>query len=172
MLSELESAKPGSNATMLDSPATSSLCRSTCTAFAAWPGSEPKSRWAGDEWEEWDGLMMPPNPTKCWERPLAASHSPLLPGLSCQGGGGQDSSQAGFTKSQGQPLFHENTSYSQIHTILASLHQQGHREAKDGERCLDLLASFWASSKTKATATAGEQIQHTDAPQILQIFCI
>lgn len=60
--SELECAKPDSNATVLDSPPVSSLCRRTCTAFAAQPGSEPKSRWAGDEWEEWDGLMVPPSP--------------------------------------------------------------------------------------------------------------
>lgn len=72
--------------------------------------------------------------------------------------------------SQGQPSFHGNTAYSQIHAVLASLHQQGHREAKDGEQHLDLLVSFWASSKIKAIATAGEeereystQIWHTEA---------
>lgn len=58
--------------------------------------------------------------------------------------------------SQGQPLFHGNNAYSQIHRVLASLHQRGHREAKDGERLLELLASFWASSNIKATAAAGE----------------
>lgn len=44
--------------------------------------------------------------------------------------------------------------------------------SRDTERCLDPLASFWASYKIKAIATAGERIQHTDTPQILQIFCI
>lgn len=88
-------------------------------------------------------------------------HHTILSSLSlhCQGGGGQDSSQSGFTKSQGQPLFHEIIDCCQIHTILASLHQQGNREAKDGERCLDLLASFWASYKTKVIAAAREQKQ-------------
>lgn len=126
LLSELECAKPDSNATVLDSPPVSSLCRRTCTAFAAQPGSEPKSRWAGDEWEEWDGLMVPPSPAG---RILCLHPTTLFTlGLHCHGGGGQDSSQVGFTKSQGQPLFHENTAYSQIHTVLASLHQRGHRE--------------------------------------------
>lgn len=94
--------------------------------------------------------MVPPNPASAarglWLLPTALSSL----GLHCQGGGGQDSSQAGFTKSQGQPLFHENTAYSQIHTVLASLHQQGHREAKDGERCLDLLASFLGFFQNKS----------------------
>lgn len=143
----------------------------SCTDFAAQPGSEPKSRWAGDEWEGWNGLMVPPSPASA--RGILCLHPTALSqlGLHCQGGGSQDSSQVGFTKSQGQSVFHENTAYSQVHTVLASLHQQGHREANDGERCLDLLASFWVY-KIKAIATAGEWIQHTTMPQILQIFCI
>jgi len=59
--------------------------------------------------------------------------------------------------SQGQPLFHGNTAYSQIDAVLASLNEMGHREAKDGERHMDLLASCWASSNIKAVASAGEE---------------
>lgn len=110
VLSELGSAKPGSNATILDSSLTSSLCRRTCAAFAVQPGSEPKSRWAGDEWEEWDGLMGPSSPASAG-RILWLHHTILSNlGLHRQEGVGQDSSQVGFIKSQGQHLFHENTS--------------------------------------------------------------